>query len=804
MVLVQNFADCLLQREGPMKKTVIVNIYNFIRKAHEEPSRFIQDDFDTIQKQIQVVRQYGLPATYALKYDALTDERYQKLLLENADPQDEISAWWEITGDLCEKAGVRFRGKVSEEFDERVNSAYSIGYEPEERKRLVDAYMDTFHSVFGRYPRSIGSWVLDTVTLEYAAQKYGITAGATCRDQIGTDGFTLWGGYPNGVYYPSRRNENIPAQAAENQLSVPVFRLLGPDPIYNFEQNLRPDLYGMVFTLEPAWLTGRDMNWVSWMFNNLTEEDALGIGYAQVGQENNFLWENIGPGYIPQLDYLARLAKEGRIRVETMADSGAWFRRKYRLTPPMTWQASRDWDEKHNLCAQWYASPCYRIGFLGEAGHLRVRDCFLYRDEYPSRYLDHAMSNAKSTFDALPLLYPQLWMQPGQPRPFIRLVDETGSEPTGSIRFYAPSETEARAELTAPGGALLARFRMLPDRLILDGPYSLVFDRLPVFRKVEGARIEMEHEGFAYHMTVQTGNLVKAGPVGVRIAPVERQICLLLADTAPAGEMYTREYRRSPALLDEVTTVWKPTDTIPPFPPEMVPAECIFPHGMEAAVTLHAKQEGVLRYTTDGSLPDETSPVYTGPIPLRQDTVLSTRLFLPDGRISEAVRAHYRFTLTEMKLQSPTRFDPRAVFSAGGINGLLDPRRGSCDYLCGQWLGTLENLDVTATLPAEREIESIGTGFLSHHRSGIVFPEYIELFTGPDADHLTLKATMHLPCEPCEREIEKKDFIFPVNESLGCFRVLAHRYARMPQWCTYKGVPDVFTMADTLLVKPKD
>ena len=179
MVLVQNFADCLLQREGPMKKTVIVNIYNFIRKAHEEPSRFIQDDFDTIQKQIQVVRQYGLPATYALKYDALTDERYQKLLLENADPQDEISAWWEITGDLCEKAGVRFRGKVSEEFDERVNSAYSIGYEPEERKRLVDAYMDTFHSVFGRYPRSIGPSPLDTATPESAPQKTGITPGAS-------------------------------------------------------------------------------------------------------------------------------------------------------------------------------------------------------------------------------------------------------------------------------------------------------------------------------------------------------------------------------------------------------------------------------------------------------------------------------------------------------------------------------------------------------------------------------------------------------------------------------------------------
>lgn len=529
-----------------MKKTVIVNIYNFIRKSHEEPSRFIQDDFDTIQKQIQVVRQYGLPATYALKYDALTDGRYQKLLRENTDPQDEISAWWEITRELCEKAGVRFRGKVTEEFDERVNSAYSIGYEPEERRRLVDAYMDTFREVFGRYPQSIGSWVLDTVTLEYAARKYGITAGATCRDQIGTDGFTLWGGYPNGVYYPSRLNENLPSQAVENQLPVPVFR------------------------------------------------------------------------------------------------------------------------------------------------------------------------------------------------------------------------------------------------------------------RADGTRIEMEHEGFAYHLTVERGTVTKAGAEGVCIAPVDGKISLRLADAAPAGPLYTPQYLQDPAPLDRVGTAWKPTDRIPPFPPEMCPAACIFPSGTQAEVTLHTRQEGVVRYTTDGSVPDEHAPVYTGPITLREDTELSVRLFLPDGRCSEVARARYRFVLTEMELQSHTRFDPRAVFSRGGIRGLLAPRRGSCDYLCGEWLGTLQDLDVTAVLPHPREIESIGLGFLSHHRSGIVFPEYIELFTGPDAANLTLKVTLRLPCAPCEREIVKKDFVFPVGETLGSFRVVAHRYARMPAWCAYKGVPDVFTMADTLLVKPKD
>ena len=59
-----------------MRNKPIVNIYNFIRMSHVEPSVFIPDDFETVRNQITLVRQYGLPATYALKYDALLDSRY--------------------------------------------------------------------------------------------------------------------------------------------------------------------------------------------------------------------------------------------------------------------------------------------------------------------------------------------------------------------------------------------------------------------------------------------------------------------------------------------------------------------------------------------------------------------------------------------------------------------------------------------------------------------------------------------------------------------------------------------------------
>ena len=39
-----------------MKKTSIVNIYNFIRKSHQDPSEFIPDDFETIRNQLILMK----------------------------------------------------------------------------------------------------------------------------------------------------------------------------------------------------------------------------------------------------------------------------------------------------------------------------------------------------------------------------------------------------------------------------------------------------------------------------------------------------------------------------------------------------------------------------------------------------------------------------------------------------------------------------------------------------------------------------------------------------------------------------
>lgn len=64
------------------------------------------------------------------------------------------------------------------------------------------------------------------------------------------------------------------------------------------------------------------------------------------------------------------------------------------------------------------------------------------------------------------------------------------------------------------------------------------------------------------------------------------------------------------------------------------------------------------------------------------------------------------------------------------MKALLRPERGSLDYQDGRWLATLQDLDVICRLPEERTIHQVALGFLSHHRSGIVFPERLELYLG--------------------------------------------------------------------------
>src|ERR1044072_3915220 len=187
----------------------IVNIVNFIRLLEPRDQQITKDVlYQTVVQQVNIMRKYHLTGTFLLQYDALMDPHYQDLLGKLPRDSFEIGAWWEVPQPLIEKAGLKWRGRYP--WDWHADVGFSTGYTPAEREKIADVYMESFKSIFGYYPRSVASWFIDAHTLQYLYDKYRIVASANCKDQYGTDGYTLWGGYWNQAYYPSKINSYMP------------------------------------------------------------------------------------------------------------------------------------------------------------------------------------------------------------------------------------------------------------------------------------------------------------------------------------------------------------------------------------------------------------------------------------------------------------------------------------------------------------------------------------------------------------------------------------------------------------------
>ena len=384
----------------------IVSLYNFVRNSDSRLPNSEQVLYEATRRQIQLIQQAHLPATWALQYDALINPRYQKLFREELGTNDEIAAWWEIPRPLAEKAGLKWRGRF--DWDWAANVGFSPGYTPEERRKLVDVYMADFKAIFGGYPRTVGSWFIDEVTLAYLSDRYGIVASCNCKDQVGTDGYTLWGGYWNQAYYPSRLNAYMPAQTRAGQIDVPVFRMLGSDPIY--QHGTTPGM----FTLEPVYpRAGGSAEWVAWFMNNLIHQPALAFGYTQAGQENSFGWDAMKTGLTLQVALLAEQAKAGEIRVETLARSGQWFRQHFHLTPPTAVVCLDDW-KRQNRKTVWYDSRFYRLNLLWQDGGFFIRDLHCFDENLVSVTHDTALTNTFLEYGTLPVMDGARWSGAGK------------------------------------------------------------------------------------------------------------------------------------------------------------------------------------------------------------------------------------------------------------------------------------------------------------------------------------------------------------------------------------------------------
>jgi len=513
----------------------IINIVNFIRDIEPRDNNITKDVlYETVVNQIKLMKQYHLGGTFLLQYDALIDKRYQQLLKTLPPNEFEIGGWWELPQPLIEKAGIKWRGKYA--WDWHSDIGFSVGYTPAEREKIIDVYFADFKEIFGYYPKSIASWVIDAHSLNYMYDKYKIVASANCKDQVGTDGFTLWGGYWNQAYYPSRVNAYMPAQHAEKQLPVPVFRMLGSDPIRQYADG------STVTTLEPVYAhAGGNEQWVNWFFQCFANDPSLGFNYTQAGQENSFTWDAMKKGLELQLPIIARLREEGKVRVETMAQAGEWFKKTYKVTPATTFTVSKDLGDSDKKTL-WYNSRFYRLNLLWGKGELRITDIHLFNETVPDKYLKDVTTINQSFFYTLPLVDGFQWGKRGQPEGFRLMMNDSGREVPvhgGDPTFTNVNKTTARASWPVGNGVF--EIDMKENTITITAkknPAGEWFLDLYVaegaktaFKSIKGNSAQYEFDGHAYQLTITHGRIEKTTNGSLyRIKPEGQCIVLKLAD----------------------------------------------------------------------------------------------------------------------------------------------------------------------------------------------------------------------------------------------------------------------------------
>lgn len=323
--------------------------------------------------QTDILKKYNLSATWLIRYDALKD----KNILESLSGVlgDEKGLFLEITPTWTKDAGVNYHQSVSWH---AAGSAFLTGYEREERKKLIDMAFVKFKEVFGYYPKSIGAWWVDSYSLEYMQEKYGILGNLIVADQYTTDNYQIWGQYWSTPYYPSRKDALNPAQNKSDKLPVVMMQWAARDPVNAYGKGVEESTLS-VQANDYTDYHNLNTSYFSKLVDIYTIQPLNQFNQLVVGLENSYSWSKYKGEYENQIKVLADRSKNGQFSVATMEKFADWYQNNFPdISPPQVISANDPLGSSKK--SVWFMNPYYRVGwFYNEQGSV-IRDIRQYID----------------------------------------------------------------------------------------------------------------------------------------------------------------------------------------------------------------------------------------------------------------------------------------------------------------------------------------------------------------------------------------------------------------------------------------
>lgn len=323
---------------------------------------------ESLKSEYAVVRKRNLASTWLFTYDALSNNDITKIA-KNMDENQEFGIFLEVTANFAKDGKVDYHDTG---FWQHANSVFLSGYELVDRKKLIDTVFEKFKSIFGYYPKSVGSWWTDSFSLSYMRDKYGVIANLVCSDQYSTDGYQIWGQPWEVAYYPSKLYLSIPASDKESKLDVVNIQWAPRDPFNGYGSSLYSTQDYLV-----AW-DKQDVSYFRKLVDLYLENGELNrFSQVTVGLEADLDPVGYKDEYAKQLDYIDDLKGKG-INVVTMSGFSDWYRNKFSDTPDYKIN-SKDLLGQ-NVKSFWYGNTRYRLFYIkdDDKKELRILDLRIY------------------------------------------------------------------------------------------------------------------------------------------------------------------------------------------------------------------------------------------------------------------------------------------------------------------------------------------------------------------------------------------------------------------------------------------
>lgn len=345
-------------------------------------STYSDNPVQSLVNQYQEVHVRNFPATWLFTYDAFLYPGIFDVVSE-MDQKQETGIFFEVTPVLAKDSGVIYP-KVDSWH--RAKAVFLSGYSPHDREKIIDQVMSRFYKQFGFYPKSVGSWWLDSYSLNYLKERYKIENVLTCADQFSTDGYQIWGQYWSTPFYPSKRHAGMPAQSKKDQIGVVSIQWAMRDPLNGY---LTPgDKRASLYSTQDYFTVGLDAKYLKKLVSGFLDISYNQFGQVTLGLEGDFSPNAYRSGYyLTYLNLAADLESEKKAVTLTMSQFGNWYRFQFKDISPPSILVSQDLLGTGKRMV-WYSSPFYRIGLYENQaeGKTSVVDFRIYDSSYDEPY----------------------------------------------------------------------------------------------------------------------------------------------------------------------------------------------------------------------------------------------------------------------------------------------------------------------------------------------------------------------------------------------------------------------------------